>query len=193
MPIEVTPEPGEALASALGWHYEEERALNVGPAMRLTVDGADLSAADFGRLLTALDELWVACADGDPEARLRIVELGMGSLWARIVAECKKSPIATFAAFMSLFNASSAGPTPPVPPAPPPIVQKAYENFSQAREAIERKGGYVHIDMEIGPHGGSSENPFRYRIDALGGYDRIHDITMPPSPEEKKDRDEDTK
>jgi hypothetical protein len=150
MAAETAEHPGELLASAIGWHVEED--VNVGPTMRITVAApAGITASEFGGLLAALERLWVACAGGDPEsARLRIVGMGTGSFWAAIKAECKKNPIATFAAFLSILNASPAGPYPPVPPAPTPIVAKAQQNYERACDTIVAKGGTVHITIEVG-------------------------------------------
>lgn len=78
------------------------------PVLRICVDSPHgVTAAQFGRLLTAMEELWLSRVGGSGQGALRIIEVGNGSVWARIVAESRNAPMATFAAFVATVTACS--------------------------------------------------------------------------------------
>ena len=88
--------------------YDMHGATVAHPVLRVCVDSPHgVTARQFGRLLVAMEELWLSRVGGRENGALRIVEVGNGSVWARIVAESRNAPMATFAAFVATVTACS--------------------------------------------------------------------------------------
>lgn len=97
---------GRWMSPTMGYGMRQEPSAH--PVIRVCVDSPNgVTAAQFGRLLVAMEELWISRLGGPHNGALRILEVGTGSVWARIAAESRNAPMATFAAFVATVTAVS--------------------------------------------------------------------------------------
>jgi hypothetical protein len=121
---------------------------------RIHIEGpGGVTACELGTLLVALEDLWRSMS-GDENGALRVIEIGTGSVWARISAECQNAPVATFGVFMSVVSAATSpilasASVPHTPVAKySPYEPSAKQKVENACKVIVGRGGAVTIDKE---------------------------------------------
>jgi hypothetical protein len=128
------------------------------PLLTIRISGPrGVTAGQAASLLAAIEELWLSMAGGPGEARLQLVEAGTGSIWFRVLAECRKSPVMTFVSFVSAVAAVCGATSSASEPVGDPV-GKVYTSFEPkpedklrcACESIAKDGGSIELKVEDG-------------------------------------------
>lgn len=130
------------------------------PLLTIRISGpCGVTAGQAANLLEGLEELWQSMAGGPGESRLQLVAAGTGSIWFRVMAECRKSPVMTFVSFVSAIaavcSASSGAPGYAAEPVGKTVGKahssfhsKPQEKLQHACDAITKDGGKIELKVE---------------------------------------------